>query len=57
MPTTLTTNPNIHYVKFMRGSTTAWEILKQTPENISEDTLYFIYKSDTNTRDGKLYLG
>lgn len=41
----------------MRGSTTAWEILKQTPENISEDTLYFIYKSDTNTRDGKLYLG
>ena len=39
----LTTTSSVHYVKFMRGSTSAWEALKATPEHISDDTLYFIY--------------
>ena len=41
----------------MRGSTAAWENLKLTPEKINDDTLYFIYESDVNTKEGKLYLG
>lgn len=41
----------------MRGSISAWESLNLTPENISDDTLYFIYESAANTREGKLYLG
>ena len=41
----------------MRGSTAAWEILKATPEKISDDTLYFIYENAQTSRDGKLYLG
>jgi len=53
----LSNDPNIHYVKFMRGSTAAWEILKATPEKISDDTLYFIYENAQTSRDGKLYLG
>lgn len=48
---------NNHYVKFMRGSITAWENLLRTPEQISDDTLYFIYSKAENTREGKLYLG
>ena len=49
-------NSNIHYVKFMRGSPSAWETLLATPEKISDDTLYFIYETN-NQRKGKLYLG
>lgn len=49
-------NSNIHYVKFMRGSPSAWETLLTTPEKISDDTLYFIYEAN-NQRKGKLYLG
>ena len=41
----------------MRGSITAWETLKATPEKISNDTLYFIYENEQTSRDGKLYLG
>lgn len=52
-----TLNPNIHYVKFIRGSVTAWETLNLTPQNIDDDTLYFIYESAQNTKEGKLYLG
>lgn len=39
------------YVKFVRGSSLAWERL-QNPDN---DTLYFI--SDPDSATGKLYLG
>lgn len=48
---------NNHYVKFMRGSIAAWENLLRTPEQISDDTLYFIYSKAENTKEGKLYLG
>ena len=48
---------NIHYVKFMRGSISAWETLQSTPEKISNDTLYFIYQNAQTSTDGKLYLG
>ena len=41
----------------MRGSQQAWEILNQSPENISDDTLYFIYQNAQTSREGKLYLG
>lgn len=41
----------------MRGSISAWENLNLTPEKINDDTLYFIYESATNTKEGKLYLG
>ena len=41
----------------MRGSISAWETLKQTPERISDDTLYFIYQNAQTSREGKLYLG
>jgi hypothetical protein len=41
----LSNDPNVHYVKFMRGSVSAWETLKLTPEKISNDTLYFIYQN------------
>lgn len=41
----------------MRGSTSAWEALKATPEHISDDTLYFIYQDAQTSTDGKLYLG
>ena len=53
----LNNDPNVHYVKFIRGSITAWENLNLTPERIDDDTLYFIYSSAQNTREGKLYLG
>lgn len=53
-------NENVHYVKFIRGSTTAWENLKAedqiSPGRISNDTLYFIYTGN-NATEGKLYLG
>ena len=48
---------NVHYVKFMRGSVSAWENLLTTPNKISDDTLYFIYESVNNPTEGKLYLG
>ena len=41
----------------MRGSVSAWETLKANPENISDDTLYFIYENAETSTDGKLYLG
>ena len=41
----------------MRGSTAAWETLKQTPALISDDTLYFIYQNAQTSTEGKLYLG
>ena len=53
----LSNDPNVHYVKFMRGSVSAWETLKLTPEKISDDTLYFIYQNAQTSTDGKLYLG
>lgn len=53
----LSNDPNVHYVKFMRGSISAWETLKLTPEKISNDTLYFIYQDAQTSTDGKLYLG
>ena len=56
MPNVLN-DSNVHYVKFMRGSIAAWNILKTTPENISNDTLYFIYENAETSTDGKLYLG
>ena len=49
--------PNVHYVKFMRGSTNAWGSLKETPNKISDDTLYFIYENAEHSTEGKLYLG
>ena len=48
---------SIHYVKFLRGSIQAWELLQRTPDKISDDTLYFIYDTAQNTKEGKLYLG
>ncbi len=53
----LINDPNVHYVKFMRGSITAWETLQTTPEKISNDTLYFIYQNAETSTEGKLYLG
>lgn len=41
----------------MRGSISAWETLKITPERISNDTLYFIYQNAETSTEGKLYLG
>ena len=41
----------------MRGSAAAWEALLETPERISDDTLYFIYQNAQTSTDGKLYLG
>lgn len=49
-------NGNIHYVKFIRGSVTAWANLLLTPAKIDDDTLYFIYETSDTTK-GKLYLG
>lgn len=47
---------NQSYVKFLRGSTAAWEALKANyPQKIDNDTLYFIYND--NDTEGKLYLG
>ena len=46
-----------HYVKFLRGSIRAWENLQNTPSQINDDTLYFIYENSANTTEGKLYLG
>lgn len=40
----------------MRGSTLAWETLLTTPDQISDDTLYFIYENPEKT-EGSLYLG
>jgi hypothetical protein len=42
------------YVKFVRGTQNAWNGL--TPEQIHEDTLYFIYES-SSSNTGTLYLG
>ena len=53
----LINDQNVHYVKFMRGSISAWEALKATPEKISNDTLYFIYQNAATSTEGKLYLG
>lgn len=47
---------NVHYVKFFRGSTKAWETLLSIPHGVDNDTLYFIYDSLDSTV-GKLYLG
>ena len=46
------------YVKFIRGSETAYNYLK-TNNRISEDTLYFIYDKNSpyDTQVGKLYMG
>ena len=52
-----TLNTDIHYVKFIRGSVSAWENLNLTPNKIDDDTLYFIYESINNPKEGKLYLG
>lgn len=52
-----TLNNSIHYVKFLRGSISAWNQLLQTPSKIDDDTLYFIYENSQNTLEGKLYLG
>ena len=43
------------YVKFVRGTATAWNQLK-TANQVYDDTLYFIYKS-TDATIGNLYLG
>jgi len=52
-----TLNTDFHYVKFIRGSVSAWENLNLTPNKIDDDTLYFIYESINNPKEGKLYLG
>lgn len=44
----------VNYVKFQRGSTTAFEALKEA-NGLSNNTLYFVY--DTDDTSGKLYLG
>ena len=43
------------YVKFVRGTATAWNQLKAANQ-VYDDTLYFIYKS-TDATIGSLYLG
>ena len=43
------------YVKFVRGTQTAWESLK-AQNQVFNDTLYFIYEN-ANSSTGKLYLG
>lgn len=55
MPTPITNS--VHYVKFLRGLESNWERLKQTPNKIDDDTLYFIYENPQNATEGKLYLG
>ena len=50
-------DPNAHYVKFFRGSLSAWERLLLTPQRIDNDTLYFVYESAEHSDEGKLYLG
>ena len=49
--------PDVHYVKFLRGSSEAWEQLLLTPNKIDDDTLYFIYENSENTKEGRLFLG
>lgn len=46
---------DIHYVKFYRGSSAAYEALK-TAHRIDSDTLYFVYTNPAASR-GLLYLG
>lgn len=46
---------SIHYVKFYRGSTAAFELLK-TNNRLDSDTLYFVY-TNANATKGLLYLG
>ena len=41
----------------MRGPASAWRLLQQTPNQIDDDTLYFVYNSDDNIKEGVLYLG
>lgn len=49
---------NVHYVKFIRGITAAWNnLLENNPNKISDDTLYFIYDDPSTSYEGKLYLG
>ncbi len=48
---------NNHYVKFYRGSANAWDLLLHSQNGPDNDTLYFVYDSDTNKNEGKLYLG
>jgi hypothetical protein len=50
-------NPNVHYVKFFRGSIAAWQRLLLTPNKIDNDTLYFVYESAEHSDEGQLYLG
>ena len=45
----------VSYVKFQRGSQTAYDALLQK-DGIDENTLYFIYSEDS-PNIGKLYLG
>lgn len=45
----------VKYVKFVRGTKTAWEALK-TSGQVYDDTLYFIYES-AQSSTGVLYLG
>lgn len=54
---TLINDSNVHYVKFIRGSISAWNRLLASPDLIDNDTLYFIYESADNVTEGKLYLG
>ena len=44
-----------NYVKFMRGTPKAYEMLLASPQKPNIDTLYFIY--DDDAAQAKLYLG
>ena len=44
------------YVKFIRGSASAWELLKQS-NGVSNDVLYFITTTEGDTSRVDLYLG
>lgn len=46
---------SVHYVKFYRGSTAAYELLKNN-NRLNSDTLYFVY-TNANATKGLLYLG
>ena len=48
---------NNHYVKFYRGSANAWDLLLHSQTGPDDDTLYFVYDSNVNKNEGKLYLG
>jgi hypothetical protein len=44
-----------NYVKFIRGTPKAYEMLLASPQKPDIDTLYFIYEDDA--ANAKLYLG